>query len=133
MAGLVGKTMVLVFDRRAVARADAFDHAGIHRRTIEVGGNDLVRSRVGVSDPAADLRRVLLTIAHERHHRQRCVARLLGHKRKILGMTLDTWRPSGLLPTYPPRLLRQPVRSSESSFWKLFVSSVRFVLLWEFF
>ena len=32
---LVGKAMNLVFNRWAVARADAFDHAGVHRRTIE--------------------------------------------------------------------------------------------------
>ncbi len=35
--GLVGEAHDLVFDRRAVARADAFDHAGEHRRAIGGG------------------------------------------------------------------------------------------------
>ena len=30
----------LVFDRGAIARADALDGAGVHRRAVEIGGDD---------------------------------------------------------------------------------------------
>jgi hypothetical protein len=88
--------MNLVFDGRAVARAHTFDHTGVHRRAIEVGGDDFVGSRVGVGDPAADLRRMLLTTAHERHYRQRGIAWLFGHQRKVHGPAIDARRGSGL-------------------------------------
>ncbi|MNY51017.1 hypothetical protein D3C86_1865740 [compost metagenome] len=62
MAFLVGKAMDLVFDRRAITRADPFDltGSGIHRRTVEVRGNDFVGARIRVGNPAADLLRMLL-------------------------------------------------------------------------
>ena len=57
VAGLAGEAVDLVLDRRAVARADAFDHAGEHRRAVEAAADDLVRARVGVRDPARQLPR----------------------------------------------------------------------------
>ncbi|MND75426.1 hypothetical protein D3C80_670430 [compost metagenome] len=62
MAFLVGEAMDLVFDRRAITRADPFDltGSGIHRRTVEVRGNDFVGARIRVGNPAADLLRMLL-------------------------------------------------------------------------
>ena len=57
--GLVGEAMHLVLDRRAVARADAFDHAGEHRRAVAAGADDLVRALVGRSDVATDLARMI--------------------------------------------------------------------------
>jgi hypothetical protein len=59
VAVLAGETMNLVFDRRAVARPNAFDDAGVHRRAIEIGADDVVRPRVGAGDPARQLLRVL--------------------------------------------------------------------------
>ncbi len=44
MGSLLGKLHHLVFDARAVARPDAFDHAGVERRLVEVAADDLVRS-----------------------------------------------------------------------------------------
>ena len=47
----------LVFDGRAIARADALDVAGVHRRAGEVRGDDGVGRFRGVGDVAGDLRR----------------------------------------------------------------------------
>src|SRR3546814_2785070 len=95
MAFLVGKAMDLVFNRRAIARADTFDFtgSGIHRRTIEVRRDDFVGAGVGVGDPATDLPWMLFLVAHERHHRDRRIAWLLGHHREIHGLAVDArWR-----------------------------------------
>ena len=43
MAGLVGKAHDLVLDRRAIARADPFDMAAIHRAARKVVADDLMR------------------------------------------------------------------------------------------
>ena len=59
VAVLVGEAVDLVFDARAVARADALDHAGEHRRAVEVGADDVVGAAVGAGDPARQLARVL--------------------------------------------------------------------------
>ena len=53
----LGEAHDLVLDRRAVARTDAFDLAGVHRRPMEVGADDLVGGRRGLGDVAGDLRR----------------------------------------------------------------------------
>ena len=90
MAFLVGKAMDLVFDRRAITRADTFDHTGIHRRTIKIGRDDFVCPCVGMGNPATDLGRVLFLVAHERHHGNRGIARLLGHDREIHRAAIDT-------------------------------------------
>ena len=47
----------LVFDRRAIARADALDVAGVHRRAGEVRRDDGVGRFRGVGDVAGHLRR----------------------------------------------------------------------------
>ena len=103
MAVFVGKTMNLVFDRRAVTRADTFDHARIHRRTIQVGGNDLVRTGVGVGNPATDLTRMLLLATEERHQRDRRIARLFGHQREIHRTPINARRSAGFQPSNPQR------------------------------
>ncbi|MNN44687.1 hypothetical protein D3C81_1589900 [compost metagenome] len=105
VAFLVGKAMNLVFDRRAVTRTDAFDLAciGIHRRTVEVRRNDLVGTGVGMSNPATDLPWMLLFGTHERHHRDRRIAGLLGHHREIHRTGVDTRRRTGLQATDPQR------------------------------
>ena len=104
---LVGKAVDLVFDRRAVTRADAFDHPGIHRRTVEVRGNDFVGTRIGVGNPAAHLFRVLLFRTHERHHRNRRITGLLGHHREIHRTPIDPRRRTGFQATDPQRQFAQ--------------------------
>ncbi len=53
---LVGELDDLVFDGRAVARADALDAAGIHGRAVHVFADEAQRLRRGEGDVAADLR-----------------------------------------------------------------------------
>ncbi|MNI91095.1 hypothetical protein D3C73_1487110 [compost metagenome] len=95
MAFLVGKAVDLVFDRRAITRANAFDHPGIHRRAIEVGRDDFVSPGIGVGNPATDLLWMQFLGAHERHDRDRRVASLLGHDREIHRPRINTWWRTG--------------------------------------
>ncbi|MNQ87642.1 hypothetical protein D3C85_1028740 [compost metagenome] len=68
---LVGEAMDLVFDGGAVTRADAFDDAAVHRRTIQATTDDVVRTGVRVGNPARKLARVHAGVAHVRKHRNR--------------------------------------------------------------
>ena len=90
----------LVFDRRTVARADAFDDAGEKRRAVEPAANDLVRALVGVCDPARHLPRVHLARADEAHHRRGIVAGLPFERREIDGAPVESRRRSGLEPAH---------------------------------
>ena len=56
---LVGKLDDLVFDRRAVARADGLDLAAVHGRAVHVFANDAVSLRRGAGDVAGHLRVVM--------------------------------------------------------------------------
>ena len=47
----------LVLDGRTIARADALDGAGVHRRAVEIARDDGVGRVGGVGDVASDLRR----------------------------------------------------------------------------
>ena len=83
----------LVFDRRAVARADALDHARVHRAAVEAVADDLVRLRIRVRDPARQLLRVHGRVAHIRKHRHRIeVARLFRHDGKVDAAAVDARR-----------------------------------------
>lgn len=59
----VGKAHNFVFDRRAVAWADPFDHTCIHRATIEVIADHVMGFLVGIRDITRHLARVLRDIA----------------------------------------------------------------------
>ncbi len=59
----IGKFDHFVLDRGAVPRACAFDSAGVKRRPVEIGPNDLVRAGSRLSDPARHLFHVELPIA----------------------------------------------------------------------
>ena len=99
MRVLVGKTIDLVFNAWAVARAHALDHPGEHRAAVEAGADDLVRLGVGVGDPAWHLPRVLHRVAHEAEHRHRIqVTRLLGEFREIDAAPVQARRCAGLEP-----------------------------------
>ena len=76
VAYAIGKASDLVFDRRAITRSHAFDHAGEHRRAIESAADDLVRLLVGVGDPARQLARMHFPRAKRRKYGRRIVARL---------------------------------------------------------
>src|SRR5699024_7582743 len=58
MRRLVRKTHDLVFDGRAITRADTLDIAGINRRLRQMRTNNVVRALVGVSNVATDLPRM---------------------------------------------------------------------------
>ena len=78
VAVLVGKTVDLVFDARAVAWPYALDHPGEHRAAVETRADDLVGAGVGMGDPAGHLARVLAGLAQEAEHRHRIqITRLL--------------------------------------------------------
>ena len=53
---LVGEAHDLVLDRRTVARPAALDLAGVHRRPVQVGADEIVDRLVGVGDVAIHLR-----------------------------------------------------------------------------
>ena len=55
---LVGETVNLVLDGRAIARPDALNDPGEQRRTVQTAPDELVGAFVGMSDPAGDLRRM---------------------------------------------------------------------------
>src|SRR5215472_8942743 len=57
--GFLGEAHDFVFDRGAVARADALDLAGIQRRAVERTADDLVRALARVCYPATDLARMV--------------------------------------------------------------------------
>src|SRR3982750_3088352 len=65
MARLAGEAMNLVFDRRTVARSNALDNAGEHRRAVERAADDVVCPLVGMRDPAWQLARMHLASSHE--------------------------------------------------------------------
>src|SRR5713101_917323 len=52
---LVVKAHHLIFDRRAIARALALNHPGVHRRPIDSAADNLVGARVGVRKMTRDL------------------------------------------------------------------------------
>ena len=56
MAFLVGEAHHLVFDGRAVARPPALDLAGVHRRAMQVGADQIVDRFIRVGDVAVHLR-----------------------------------------------------------------------------
>ena len=96
VAVLVGETVDLVLDRRAVARADTFDHAGEHRAALETAADDVVGALVGVGDPAWQLLRVHRAAAAVGEHRLRGIARLRFHHAEIDAAAIDARRGAGL-------------------------------------
>ncbi len=61
----VGEADHLVLDRRAIARADATDLAGVHRRAVEVGADDVVRAPFVCVMPQAICRVVIRSVRNE--------------------------------------------------------------------
>src|SRR5690606_23193851 len=110
---LVGEAVDLVFDRWAVARADTFDNAGVHGRTIEPAANDVVRLRVGVGHPAARLLRMFCRIADKAHDRNRRVAPLLLQPVENHRARVDARRRAGFQTIDPQRQFAQAPRQRD--------------------
>ena len=87
----------LVFDRGAIARAAARDLAGIHRRAMHVGADDLVRRRRRAGDAALDLRR-FDPLGQHRERLGRIVARLHLERGPVDGLAVEPRRRAGLEP-----------------------------------
>ena len=52
VGGPVGEAHDLVFHRRAVTRADAFNRAAVHGRAVQAGADDVMGAFVGMGDVA---------------------------------------------------------------------------------
>ena len=85
MALLVAKAHHLVLDRRAVARAAAVDHAGVHRRAIEAAADNLVGRLVGERQVAGNLR--LRDAGGAKGERRRRLVTGLDFERRIIDRT----------------------------------------------
>ena len=109
MRFLFGKTHHLVFNRRAIARADAFDMATIHSGTRQVRPHNLVRPGIGMGDPATDLPDQRLCVQERKNCRFR-IPRLTVQPCPINRFTVQPRRCSCFQP--PPRQFQfcQPFR-----------------------
>ena len=104
---LVGEPDHLVLDRGTVARADALDDSGEHRRAVAGRADDLVRALVCLRDETMDLPRMLTDSPEERKHGRGLVARLRGHHREIDAAAVDARRRAGLQAPDAQRQLAQ--------------------------
>ena len=116
---LVGKGHDLRLDGRAVARADALDHAGVDRAAVEVRADDGMRALVGIGQVAHGL--VFDRVRGGKRERLDLrVARLQLHAREVHRARVHARRRAGLKAAHaqPQRLAalgqraggRQPVR-----------------------
>ncbi len=95
VALLVGEADDLVFDGRAVARADGLDGAGVHGRAVDVVADELHRCRCGSGDVAADLAERRDLRRAERERRGVGVAGLFGEVCPVDGAAVETGRCAG--------------------------------------
>ena len=105
VARLVGEGHDLRLDGRAVARADALDHAGVDRAAVEVRADDGVRALVGIGQVAHGL--VLDRVRGGKRERLDLrVARLQLHAGKVHRARVHARRRAGLEPAHaqPQRL-----------------------------
>ncbi|MCY1527140.1 hypothetical protein D9M68_621970 [compost metagenome] len=94
---LVREAVNLVFNRRAIPRAHAFYHAAVHRRTVQAAADDVVRTGIGVGDPARQLLRMHPDIAQIGKHGDGIqIARLLLQHAVVDGTAINTRRRAGL-------------------------------------
>ena len=106
----IGKAHHFVFDRRAVAWTDPFDHAGVHRAAIEVIADHIMGFLVGVRDVARHLLRMLCRIAHKREDRHWVITVLLRQHAEINGARINTRRRAGFQAADAQRQLAQTAR-----------------------
>ena len=106
----IGKAHHFVFDRRAVAWADPFDHASIHGAAIEVITDHVMGFLVGMRDVARYLLRMLCRIAHERENRHGVITVLLRQHAEINGARINTRRSTGFQAADAQRQFTQTAR-----------------------
>ena len=95
VARLVGEGHDLRLDRRAVARSDALDHAGVDWAAVEVRADDGMRALVGIGQVAHGL--VLDRVCGGKRERlDLLVARLQLHVRKVDRARIHARRRAGL-------------------------------------
>jgi len=92
---LVREAHDFIFDRRTITRPDTFDGARVHRRLGQGTTNDIVRLLRGVRDVATHLLGMVASLAEERKHRDRHIARLLAHQIVIQRVAVETRRRAG--------------------------------------
>src|SRR5258705_3036959 len=97
MALAVGEADDLVLDRGAIARAGAFDLAGIDRRTMQVPADHLMTRGAGRGDVAVDLWR-FDPAGHEGHRLRWPVPGLAVQTAPIDGFPVQSRRRAGLEP-----------------------------------
>ena len=105
VAFLVGKAVDFVLYAGAVARAHALDLSSEHGAAVQPAADDGMRLRIGMRDPAGQLRRVLAGAAHETEHRQlrthaagHTVARLFLAAREVDAAAVNAGRRTGFEP-----------------------------------
>ena len=112
MARFVGEADDLVLDRRAIARPGAADLAGIDRRAMQVGADQIVAGGAGMGQMTGDLRR-RNPLGHIGEGRRFIVARLDFEPGPVDGPAVQARRRSRLEPPQrKPELAqgaRQPV------------------------
>ena len=106
----IGKAHDFVFDRRAVTRADTFNHPGVHGAAIEVAADHLMGFLVGVRDIARYLARMLIRGSHKREDRHRVIAVLLRQHAKIDGACVNTRWSTRFQAAYAQRKFTQTAR-----------------------
>ncbi len=99
VAVFVGEAVDFVFDRRAVARADAFDFAGKHGAAVETAADDVVGLQVGMRNPAGHLARVHFGVAAHGEDGHGRVAGLFGELGEINRAAVDARRRAGFQTT----------------------------------
>ena len=106
-----GKTRHLVFHRRAIARARAFDDTREHGRTFGGGTDDVVRARVRMRDVAGNLPRMMFATPQKAEHRPRLVTGLQFHGGPVQRAPIQPRRRTGLQATgihsQPTQTIRQ--------------------------
>ena len=112
---LVSKPINLVLDARAVARSDAVNQTREHRAAVETALDDLVRSLIGMRDPARQLPWMHQGIAQEAENRHGVgIPRLLDQPREVNRAPVQPRRRARLQPPLPQLQLFQPCRQAQS-------------------
>ena len=111
----VGEAHDFVFDRRAVAWADTFDHPCIHWATIEVTADHIMGFLVGMGDITRHLLWMLGRITHKREYRHWVIAMLLRQHAEVDSTRINTLRCPGFQTTNAQRQFTQTARERNGS------------------
>src|SRR5256714_1456833 len=126
MRDLVRELYDLVFDRWTIARAGRLDLTAVHRRAMDVLGDDASRLRCSVSDIARHLH-LRDRAGSETHGRGITIARLDLELRPINRPSVQPWRGAGLQSSSAQAERFQ--RFAEHDGWRLATASRRKLLL----